>query len=333
MSEGDNVSSWVIRHMAVTEGDTSTFIAKIDEFLATLRRPPALIQWTSSAETACFFHPDVTSLVQALTARLPEVPQKIVSQACLGLHASLLDAIGRDIDSTLIIFVEKPLPILQQVIDVTANSHEGLRLIAQEGLGFIHLENTPSDCVKPDDLVISQVEIHCQEPGLLGPLKLTKAVIQSIKQHIPSSALLPVVSFDLHSQWAKELLKYFEQIGEKALHPHHWLGSCEPDERHYLTLKPLKEISAYSHHAADNHLVIFSLGAGGRMGLLTINSGLSTNTQKPDHISRYPFHYECESAIWHTDRKIDADLIRSSIRYINPRFRGPRNLFFEWSMK
>ena len=150
----------------------------------------------------------------------------------------------------------------------------------------------------------------------------------------------PIVSFKIQSSWSNKLLSIFSRFSFSNIHSKNWLDSCETNETHFLTLKPLIDIKLWSKKLhSENDLAVLTLGGGGRLGVLCLTKDYmkTKNIPKSNKIM-FGFSEYFESIkhiqakyIKSNDRISYLKNIQENLNYVKDKFRGIDQTYFLWN--
>ncbi|MBF0442238.1 MAG: hypothetical protein HQK54_10055 [Oligoflexales bacterium] len=311
-----------------------------DRFCQTISVMPDVIRLVSSSEISFFLSPEMEAFIRHVQQKSKGARLKVVSQACLGFHAAIIDFYHSPERAAIIAFVEAPREIQQNFLDaaISRNMENPNRLKVSEGVGFAYLEKVEPASLKHYDIVIGHCDILYQMRNIMGPLALVRKITDLLKNE---SERMQVVSFELNSSWSDELIRYFDKYCTDALHPSNWLSSCEKGEHHYLTLKPLMELRLYENKSHISPLSVFTLGAGGRFGIITVGtpcSGVAESSISQCSLFSFSLRQdlerirEVESSFSNagTARIEYLNNLANEIKYIQKQYAGIDNAVFEW---
>ena len=130
------------------------------------------------------------------------------------------------------------------------------------------LEKKSIERLEEDALAVGVAKIYSETSGIRKSFSVVKKMREDFGSFAKS---IQFVSFEVCSSWSKEMKRCFLMFCEDFF-AKSWLDSVENDQRHYLSLKPLMELSLYHKQALKNPLAFLTLGAGGRFGVLMIGS-------------------------------------------------------------
>lgn len=240
---------------------------------------PNLVIYASSAEAGWVALPAVVAEIAAIKHRHPDARHAFVSMGCLGLHAAILEAQRSQAESVLIFLVEAPGYYLQDMLNIAGLGVGAEGLSAVEGAATLHLVR--SETVANDGYGLSMATILAKTPGPGGTLRLLEKLEAVLEPLTAEPSGVDVVSFRMYSRWCDQLLQGFSHlIQAKWTNGTRLLDSYEADCHHNLTVKPLRELAMYGASATQRPLVILTLGAGGRMGVLVLMRGQMPHTRR-----------------------------------------------------
>jgi len=259
-----------------------------------------------------------------------------VSAACTSLHAGILDFYHSDLATTLVISLELDKSFQQSCLNSLGigndSAQKGLDVIT--GVGFIALERRLiGKHIAPHELVVEQCQILSQQPGMTGTQRLIRKLYQELES-LPAHVL--PVSFDICSHWATSLFRGLDNLFSVKHRTVNWLPSIESCQRHYLSLKPLFELQLYRQKLKKNSLLFFTLGGGGRVGMLQLGKKIDAPIKLPkasfeqQSLVNDIKGYELAMSFIQADKSAFYQQIRTTLKYPHSRYRGQDNHYFKW---
>jgi len=232
----------------------------------------AVIMASSSDLTFLACEYSQARLAQVMQA-FPHAKTDIITQGCLGLYASVLHFISdSSVESALVVMLETPFESLQGGLNAShlgrAFGQQGM--LANPGVGICRLQKKALSELSDEDLLIDVSEIIAKAHGLNANASFLKRIIDrvhSLHQQSPAQ----MVSFGIRADLSDLFMKFLQPELNKLGLGDRWLPSIEQDEKHVFSLKPLLEIQHYQACLAQNPLITFGLGAGGRLGVLRVS--------------------------------------------------------------
>lgn len=309
---------------------SSEGVSLVKSYLASLPEFPKEVVLVSAGEVKPLIDPDVFGLYEWLKTR---VSLSFVSAACVSVHAAILDFYHSDSSERLIISLELDKHLQQGCLNSLGIGNDadqdGLDVVA--GVGCCLLSRHYDE----GDLTIDYCEIVSQPLGVSGIHSVIGQLSSSLTQ-LPNN--VKPVSFDICSEWGKNLWKGLSARLNAAQFEREWLASAEQDEQHFLTLKPLHELAMYREQLSDAPLFLITLGGGGRVGLLQVSS----QPQKLPNIEAVSSTTYClesdvaafKEAVSHRSRCQNTyyKAVKQTLKYPHHQHRGKANAYFRWKL-
>jgi len=330
-------------------GNDGSLIAFLDSFVrdqhgcSTLQ--PESIILSSSSELFIFTAPEAKSFIHAVCRIFPKASVRFSSLACLGFYAAVLDFLQSGDRNSLVLLLETPRFLQQYCLNAINAERKDNSLNAQEGFAVAYLEKIPRDRLKAGMMIVNDCQIFGQPEKINGILECIQKGADCIMR-FQSELHSKIVSFELPVQWSDQMLKGFRQTLPDPYKPKNWLKGCETKSKHYMTLKPLLELSLYKDELKETGLISLTLGAGGRLGLLQVSNHNDANPS----ISCWP-----QKGIKPRTCNFDSDLekcrkvadcfsspgnwpriyeqIRQNLYYFKTPAERRDNLFYKWILK
>lgn len=319
--------------------DPQLAMANLKLRLLALDEFPAQVTLVSAGEVCILLDDIVIEFYRWLNLRCRVT---FISAACTSIHAAILDFYHSELDNTVVIALELGKSLQQGCLNAlgigTDADQDGLDVVP--GVGFLALKRAHQGVAKNSDITIEHCQILSQAPGMRGTPNLVSELFNTLKARDQQS--LPV-SFDICSQWGKSLLKgldhHLNKCDERQTSPRQgesfWLSSIESCQRHYLSLKPLFELQLYQQKLQQHSLLLFTLGGGGRVGVLQLGKNSKMTTRLP----QASFEQHCLSTdvagynaaqLLKQDKAAYYQQIRTTLKYPRSRYRGIANHYFKW---
>lgn len=246
--------------------DPGPAITELKQRLMALEKLPAHATLISAGEVGVLRDPQVAEFHLWLS-RYCKVT--FISAACTSLHAGILDFYHSALSETVVISLELDKRFQQACLNSLGIGNErdqdGLDVVP--GVGFIALSRLEENNQASGLMIVEKCQLLSQQSGMTGTQVLISRLAQQL-QALPQE-ILPV-SFDICSNWGRSLLMGVNIRLASKRQSVQWLASIETCQRHYLSLKPLFELQLYKEKLAKNSLMLFTLGGGGRVGLLQL---------------------------------------------------------------
>lgn len=305
---------------------------------------PDSIVLSSSSELFLFVNLDAASFLNSIKELFPDIPIRYISQACLGFYAALLDFHASSAKHSLIFLLESPVAYQQYCLNAIGVGFQGLGFNAQEGCAVLRVEKVQSNDLKPGMLAINACRIFSQSKKINGVAELVKKAVRylsMIQAQIPSK----FVTFELFSPWSAQMIKGFDQWLPKEYEPACWLQGCETESKHYLTMKPLIELDQYEDELNNNGLILMTLGAGGRLGVIQVSKFNNTDPiayldQEPINNQSYDFHSDLDDCLaiaeqfnMSGDHARLCEHIGKKLNYIQKNSQRHDNEFYSWVVR
>lgn len=309
---------------------TSEGIALVKAYLLSLPELPKEVVLVSAGEVKPLIDADVFAFYEWLK---PQVELRFVSAACVSLHAAILDFYHSESSERLVISLELNKTIQQGCLNSLGIGNDpeqdGLDVVA--GVGCCLL----SRHYQAGDLVITQCEIMSQPLGVSGIHAVISHLSSTLTQ-LPETVL--PVSFDICSDWGKNLWKGLSARLNSVQFEREWLASAEQDEKHLLTLKPLHELAMYHEVLQATPLFLITLGGGGRVGLLQVSSDPS-ELPTIDAASNTTYCLESDVSAFRDAasyrsrcQKTYYKAVKQTLKYPHHQHRGKKNSYFCWPL-
>ncbi|WDE09095.1 hypothetical protein SG34_030465 [Thalassomonas viridans] len=326
----------ISQYWAVDAIEPVDAIAGLKEQLLALDELPGHVTLVSAGEVGVLRDPLVIEFHLWLQAYCQVT---FVSAACTSLHAGILDFYHSGLTATLVISLELDKAFQQACLNSLGIGNEkdqdGLDVVP--GLGFIALKKLDKDkAPAAHELLIEKCQLLSQPGGMRGTHTLIGRLSQQL-QALPKEVL--PVSFDICSSWGKSLLMGLNIRLAGKRQPVEWLASIESCQRHYLSLKPLFELQLYKEKLKENSLLLFTLGGGGRVGILQLGCSNSKTSGEPE-LPKASFEqqsladdikgYELALNLLGDDKPAGYQQIRDTLKYPHSRYRGMDNHYFKW---
>lgn len=330
-------------------------ISELKRRLAALDKLPSHVTLVSAGEVGVLLDPLVIEFHQWLNKQCQVT---FISAACTSLHAGILDFYHSDLAATLVISLELDKSFQQGCLNSLGigNDSEQDGLDVVPGVGFIALYRSQAGKQPaPNELVVEQCQLFSQQGGITGTQQLIHQLYQALKD-LPEDVL--PVSFDICSNWGKSLLLGLNSRLATHRRPVDWLSSIETCQRHYLSLKPLFELLLYKEKLKQNSLLLFTLGGGGRVGMLQLATyvnnkankkadskaaaNVAANAAAPGKLPEASFEhqslvkdidgYKLAMSLLRDDKSAYYQQIRATLKYPHSRYRGKDNHYFKWQI-
>lgn len=305
-------------------------ITLVKEYLLSLPELPKEVVLVSAGEVKPLIDTEVFAFYEWLK---PQVTLSFVSAACVSIHAAILDFYHSESTERLIVSLELDKHLQQGCLNSLGigndEDQDGLDVVA--GVGCCLLSRS----YQLGDINVDYCEIVSQPLGVSG--------IHSVISHLSSSLTqLPnnvkPVSFDICSDWGKNLWKGLSARLSTAEFEREWLASAEQDEQHFLTLKPLHELSMYREQLHDAPLFLITLGGGGRVGLLQV-SCQPLKLPKIEAVSSTACCLESDVAAFRDAAAYRSrcqntyyKAVKQTLKYPHHQYRGKANAYFRWKL-
>ena len=296
---------------------------------------PSHVTVVSAGEVCVLLDPMVFEFYQWLSDHCHVT---FISAACTSLHAGILDFYHSDLDATLVISLELDKSFQQSCLNSLGigNDSEQKGLDVIPGVGFMALKRSVvGKQIAPHELVVEQCQLLSQQPGMTGTPLLIRQLYQEL-EYLPAHVL--PVSFDICSHWAKSLFRGLDNLLTVNQRTVNWLSSIENCQRHYLSLKPLFELQLYRQKLKKHSLLLFTLGGGGRVGMLQLGKNISAPIKLPNASFEHQSlmndveGYELALSLIQTDKSAYYQQIRATLKYPHSRYRGKDNHYFKWQI-
>ena len=328
-----------IRYLDPQEFNIDCVKAYVTALLKELR--PSHVVIVTSSELFPFSAPELQSLIHTIRSQRPAICCKILSQACVGFHAFLLDFAAGRANDALAIFLEMPGKIIQRCLDAIGAGIGGDGLHVQECYGFLYCTKRPREEIGSDRIIAHTAQVICQPQGVNGTLRLAKRIIDQLGL-MKIGDDLSVVSFDTHSYWSTQLRASCLYWLRRNAVPVRWLPSFENNAVHFSALKPLLELETYRQELRRGPTAFVTLGAGGRIGLSVLS------TKSDVIIYQMPSDSDVNREVFWFDKEIDAvqeacnqfarehnltkfhSAIREHLHYIDPNASRRDNTLYIW---
>lgn len=323
----------ISQYWASDAGNPDMAIAELKLRLCGQNELPSHVTLISAGEVCVFLDPLVIEFHQWLS---DQCEVTFISAACTSFHAGILDFYHSDLSATVVISLELNKSFQQGCLNSLGigNDSEQDGLDVVPSIGFIALKRSLGDCrPAPHELVVEQCEVFSQQAGMNGTLELIRQLYQELAD-LPEHVL--PVSFDISSNWGKSLLLGLDNRLAANHRPIDWLSSIESCQRHYLSLKPLFELQLYSQKLKQNSLLLFTLGGGGRVGMLQLGRNAEGSIVLPDASFEHQSlandidSYKLALSLYQNDKSAYYQQIRATLKYPRSRYRGKKNHYFKW---
>lgn len=330
-------------------GNDGSLITFLDSFMRDQQGcsilPPESIILSSSSELFILTAPEAKSFMQAVCSMFPKASVRFSSLACLGFYAAVLDFLQSGDRNALVLLLETPGFLPQYCLNAIGAGQGGIGLNAQEGFAVAYLEKIPRERLKVGMMIVNDCQIFGQPEKINGVLKCIRKSADCIMR-LQSEFHSKIVSFELPLQWSEQMLKGFRRTLSDPHKPENWLKGCETEARHYLTLKPIMELSLHKDVLKETGLITLTLGAGGRLGLLQVsrhndgNPSISSRRQKGitpricdfnSDLKKYRSIADCFSSPGNWPRIYEE--IRQNLYYFKTPAERKDNLFYKWILK
>jgi len=235
---------------------------------------PDLVIYCSSGELEMLTQPKISQWVVATQQKYAQAQHLCISMACTSLHASILEFSNSDATSALVIVLETPKNYLQTLLN-RALGEDDSDIIVNECVGRVTLQKMPQSDVQQSDIVVNACSILAKPKGIMGDALMVNQLREWIDKHSDEHQKSHFVSFQVKSVWSDQLLMGFQKWIGDSEKIGNILPSFECDENHWLAVKPLFEILKYQDQLQNNNMIISTLGGGGRLGGLKLQSGAS----------------------------------------------------------
>ncbi|KGJ93906.1 hypothetical protein [Colwellia psychrerythraea] len=315
--------------------DADIAIIELKFRLNALGALPSHVTVVSAGEACVLLDPIVFEFYQWLSDHCHVT---FISAACTSVHAGILDFYHSDLDATLVISIELGKSFQQSCLNSLGigndNEQKGLDVIPC--VGFIALKRlVVGKKIAPHELVVEQCQLISQQPGMTGTQLLIRQLYQELKS-LPAHVL--PVSFNICSLWAKSLFRGLDNLFAVNQRSVNWLSSIESCQRHYLSLKPLLELQLYRQKLKQNSLLFFTLGGGGRVGMLQLGKNIKTPIKLPkasfeqQSLLNDIKSYQLANSLIQADKSAYYKQIRATLKYPHSRYRGKDNHYFKWQI-
>ncbi|NQY62563.1 MAG: hypothetical protein HRT38_02380 [Alteromonadaceae bacterium] len=308
-------------------------MAKLKLLLCKQDKLPSHVTLISAGEVCVLLDPLVIEFHQWLSNQCHVT---FISAACTSLHAGILDFYHSGLSATLVISLELNKSFQQACLNSLGigNDSEQDGLDVVPGVGFMALKRSEvGKPPEPHELVVEQCQLFSQQSGIAGTQGLIRQLYQELED-LPENVL--PVSFDICSNWGKSLLRGLDNRLAAKQQSVDWLPSIESCQRHYLSLKPLFEIQLYKQKLQQNSLLLFTLGGGGRVGMLQLGKNVADPIELPE--ASFEYHslindidsYELALSLYQEDKSAYYQQIRTTLKYPRSRYHGKHNHYFKW---
>lgn len=310
--------------------DSGDALAQLKKQLTQLKAMPEVVTLVSAGEVKPFLEPEVMAFYQWLKK---QVKVQLISVACVSLHGAILEFYHSQRSSGLVISLELSQSLQQACLNSLGvgigPEQDGLNVSA--GVGYIELSRD----YQAGDMIIKDCQIISQPLGLSGITQVIQTMTTYLNQL--DESVIPV-SFSICSEWGKQLYKGLEsKLGENIAFDK-WLPSYETDGLHYLSLKPLHELSQYQNRLENSSLLIFTLGGGGRVGWLQLSQQKDSYSSLPKASNEFCLFnddFKCYHQALKVKLQSDDEYyqkIKATLKYPKAIYRGIHNHYFQWQM-
>lgn len=314
-----------------SEADQDTYnqLQALRSYLAQLSKTsplPQLIYLISAGEANVLLDGQVKDF--AVNLEKDNFTLKFVGSACTSFHAAILDFSASTETEALILHLELNKERQQDCLDALGIGmgfdQDGLDVVTGVAVNWISKSKSEADFCQ-----ISQCDILSQPLSLKG----MPSLIFNLRKLINHDQNANVVSFSIRSKWGQQLLKGIPETNVKK-----WLPSLEPCGKHYLSIKPIREMHRYWHAKCEDSLWLLTLGGGGRVGCLKISSPeidtqfFSCNEINIKKLCLYSAYCQFAAALQVRQHSKDAfySMVRNAMSYPSKQYRGTKNQLFYW---
>lgn len=320
--------SWFLQPTNSEALSSTAMLQALDRELASWKNEmdlPSFWYLTSAAEVNVLLDDSLQSWLSQRTQT--DLQLDFIASACTSWHAAILNFASSEQQDVLVLQLELNQHRQQDCLDSLGigiqPEQDGLSVVTGVAVSWLSKVATPHDEAK-----ILECDLLSQPSGLDGLLQL----IRLVRRRLITAPDTPVVSFDIHSRWGKQLLKGFSQ------QVRHWLTSIESDQQHFLSIKPLREMHTYLLSQQHREIWILTLGGGGRIGCLRLTSesnhpqGFIPRAVHRQRLTLDASLRQFQAALAVKEHSTDAfyAMVRSAMSYPQKRFRGHHNQVFHW---
>jgi len=278
---------------------------------------------TSSAEIEIVDQAAAAAVIDAVRPISATGPDGFVSIGCVGFFACVLEFMQSSARDARILLLETPSAFVQDTLDLAKiGGSDGF--IAQDISFVVDISRTP----EPDALRIYCCEILARSRELSGTAKLASRVFKrmnEIKKELPGAEF---VSFENSSEWSRRLAQSLVAVASQGGEPLSWLPSIENGHRHFMTVRPLLDLTANIELARERPLVLACLGAGGRFGIIALGPDVGDS----QFDTRAAIPKDLGEIVFRAPRPEPANIPRD-IRYVREEFYGHDNFYFRWTLQ
>lgn len=311
---------------------TDCFITSMAPYGAPLAETAGIDEYivTSSAEIDIVRTPRAQQVIEECRPKGHTGEIALVSIGCAGLFASILRFMNGPSQTARILALETPSDFVQHTLDSANLGQGGDGFVAQDTAYILDLSKSAQGAMAR----IGHCEILSRPGCFAGTSKLAARFIDrldTLKQGFPGAR---VVTFENVSEYARRLMQaVINTLGETA--KAEFAQTIEQDERHFMTVRPLLDLSHNMSCIPDQPLIVTCLGAGGRVGILAVTPELHKPTMKPvcaPHWFAQPeTHHMGALPLTPGLTPPDTDA-PARLAYMDRAFFGRSNFYFEWTL-
>jgi len=318
-----------LNQQSETDQDTYKQLQALRSYLVQLSKTsplPQLIYLISAGEANVLLDTQVKDF--AVDLEKDNFKLKFVGSACTSFHAAILDFSTSTETEALVLHLELNKERQQDCLDALGIGmgfdQDGLDVVTGVAVNWISKTKSEADFCQ-----ISQCDILSQPLSLKG----MPSLIFNLRKLINHDQNAKVVSFSIRSKWGQQLLKGIPDANVKE-----WLPSLEPCGKHYLSIKPIREMHHYLTDAFKDNLWILTLGGGGRVGCLKISKtnsdshAFSCNEINIKKLCLYSAYCQFTAALQVRQHSQDTfyPMVRNAMSYPSKKYRGTKNQLFYW---
>jgi len=233
---------------------------------------PELVLYGSSGEYEMLTQPEISQWSTDTLNKYRHAEHAFVSMACTSLMAAIQEFKKSTAKTGLVFILETPASYLQVLLNHALGEEQG-KIIVNECVGRVVLKKVTADEVLPDDLIVRACSIFAKPKGIMSDAMLINKLGNWLRAQTPPERPADFVSFRVQSEWSDQLLMGFDKWVRSSANLANVLPSLEPDENHWLAVKPLFEILHYSKEFKQRDVVVSTLGGGGRLGAMLLQTG------------------------------------------------------------
>lgn len=280
---------------------------------------------TSSAEIGILSSVESRQLIRALLPMDGQEARFLLSIGCVGIFACVLEFLQGSAPTAKVLVLETPAARVQLMLDAAKIGAGADGFVAQDVAYIVRLSRQP--CY--GSLMIHYCAILSREVSLTGTNRLASRLttcISHVLTHYPETR---IVSFENCSAWSRHLKVAVNSSATQGsrIDCQRWLPSVECDHRHFMTARPLMDIEAYGDVLKHSPLLLFCLGAGGRIGLLLVSRG--SRAPLPMTMPKgMPYDCPTPPLAQFTTRQSSAP----TVLYCQPEYYGRDHFYFRWRL-